>query len=30
MPEDYRAMLEKEYKPPENTADGKKGYFLYF
>ena len=30
FPENYKEMLEKEYKPPEQTADGKKGCYLYF
>ena len=30
FPTDYKSMIEKEYKPPEHTADGRKDCFLYF
>ncbi len=30
FPSDYKSMIEKEYKPPEYTADGRKDCFLYF
>lgn len=30
LPENYRSMLEKEYKQPEHTYMGKKDCFLYF
>ena len=29
-PAECKKMIETEYKPPERTADGRKGCFLYF